>query len=197
MRPEDCLLNRRTFVRTLAAGSLAAVTLPRLGATGPNDRLALGFIGVGTMGRGHLGSFLGMADVQVVAVCDVVAERRDGAKEMVEKRYADQRGKDGYRGCETYRDFRELLGRKDVDAVVIATPDHWHALPAVHAARAGKHVYCEKPLTRTVGEGRRVVTEAARARVVFQTGSQQRSEFGGKFRTAVEAVRNGRVGALK
>ncbi|MFO0808855.1 MAG: Gfo/Idh/MocA family oxidoreductase [Gemmataceae bacterium] len=199
MRPDDTRPNRRTFVRTLAVGGLATVAMPRIGSAfdGPNDRLALGFIGVGTMGRGHLGSFLGMADVQVVAVCDVVAERRDAAKESVEKRYADQRAKGSYQGCATYGDFRELLARKDIDAVVIATPDHWHALPCVLAARAGKHIYCEKPLTRTIGEGRRVVAEVAKAKVVFQTGSQQRSEYGGKFRTAVELVRNGRIGKVK
>ena len=112
------------------------------------------------MGRGHLHTFLGMPDVQVVGVCDVVAERRESARDTVEKRYADQRDKAGYKGCVVYRDFRDLLARSDLDAVVIATPDHWHALPCVLAARAGKHVYCEKPLTRTIGEGRRVVAAA-------------------------------------
>jgi predicted dehydrogenase len=197
--PSDHLLNRRTFVRTLAVGGLAAVALPARGDTpaGPNDRLALGFIGVGTQNRGHLGAFLRMTDVQVLAVCDVVAERRDSAKQMAEKAYAEQRGKDGYKGITAHTDYRELLARTDIDAVVIATPDHWHALPCVHAARAGKHIYCEKPLTRTVGEGRRVVDEAAKAKIIFQTGSQQRSEFGGRFRTAVELVRNGRIGQVK
>jgi predicted dehydrogenase len=190
--------NRRIFVRTLAVGGLATVLLPaRLAkAAGPNDRLTLGFIGVGTQGRGHVGGFAGMTDVQVLAVCDVVAERRDAAKQSVERRYADQRGKDGYKGCVAYRDFRELLDRKDIDAVLIATPDHWHALPCVLAARAGKHIYCEKPLTRTIGEGRRVVETVAKHDVIFQTGSQQRSEFGGKFRQAVELVLNGRIGRV-
>ncbi|HEX4589630.1 MAG TPA: Gfo/Idh/MocA family oxidoreductase [Gemmataceae bacterium] len=199
MRPDASQLNRRNFLRTMAVGGLATVSLPRAGIArdGPNDRLALGFIGVGTMGRGHLGSFLGMADVQVTAVCDVVAERRDAAKDAVEKRYADQRAKSGYQGCAAYGDFRDLLARRDIDAVVIAMPDHWHAIPCVLAARAGKHIYCEKPLTRTISEGRRVVTEVARAKVVFQTGSQQRSEFAGKFRTAVDLIRNGRIGKVK
>jgi len=194
----DTRLNRRTFFRTLAVGGLAAVTLPArsANAAGPNDRLTLGFIGVGTMGRGHLGSFAGMPDVQVLAICDIVAERRDSAKQTVERRYADQRGKDRYKGCESYTDFRQLLDRKDIDAVVIATPDHWHALPCVLAARAGKHIYCEKPLTRTIAEGRRAVETAAKHNVTFQTGSQQRSEFGGKFRQAVELVLNGRIGRV-
>src|SRR5207249_12070596 len=166
-------------------------------AAGPNDRLTLGFIGVGTQGRGHVGSLAGMPDVQVLAVCDVVAERREAAKQSVERRYAEQRGKDDYKGCVAYRDFRELLDRKDIDAVLIATPDHWHALPCVLAARAGKHIYCEKPLTRTIGEGRRIVEEVRKAKVVFQTGSQQRSEFGGQFRRAAEIVRSGGIGKVK
>jgi predicted dehydrogenase len=122
-----------------------------------------------------------------------VAERRDAAKEAVEKQYADQRDKPEYKGVAAYRDFRELLDRKDIDAVLIATPDHWHALPCVLAARAGKHIYCEKPLTRTVAEGRRVVDAVAKAGVIFQTGSQQRSEYRGYFRQAVELVLNGRI----
>jgi predicted dehydrogenase len=139
------------------------VVLPSLGwgeGKGPNDRIQLGFIGVGTMGRGHLGGFLGYTDVQVVAVCDVVKERLESAKKMVEDRYAKSREKEKYNGCVALTDFRELIERKDIDAVVIATPDHWHALPAVYAARAGKDIYCEKPLTRTIAEGRRVVEEA-------------------------------------
>lgn len=199
MHPDDARPNRRTFVRTLAVGGLATVALPRTGSAhdGPNDRLTVGVIGVGTMGRGHLGALGGMTDVQVVAVSDVVAERRANAKASVEKRYAEQRDKPNFQGCTAYADFRELLARKDIDAVLIATPDHWHALPCVLAARAGKHIYCEKPLTRTVAEGRRVVEAVAKAKVTFQTGSQQRSEYGGKFRTAVELVRNGRIGTVK
>jgi predicted dehydrogenase len=149
------------------------------------------------MGRGHLSTFLGMPDVQVVGVCDVVNERREAAQQAVTKKYADQRGAGDFKCVTAYLDFRELLARTDLDAVVIATPDHWHALPCVQAARAGKHIYCEKPLTRTIGEGRRVVTEAARNKIVFQTGSQQRSEHGGVFRQAVELIRNGRIGQVK
>jgi predicted dehydrogenase len=146
-------MTRRTFVRTVAVGGAAAVAMPawaRGEPKGPNDRITLGFIGVGTMGRGHLGAFLGDADVQVVAVCDVVKERREDARKRVEDAYAKARDKENYKGCAAFNDFRELLERKDIDAVVIATPDHWHALPAVYAARAGKDIYCEKPLTRTI-----------------------------------------------
>jgi predicted dehydrogenase len=194
-------LSRRSFVRTLAAGaagwSLRGPAPAAPGPRGPNDRITLGFIGVGTMGRGHLGAFLHAADVQVVAVCDVVAERRDAARKAANDHYAARKGKGDYKGCDAVTDFRDLLARKDIDAVVIATPDHWHVIPCVLAARAGKDIYCEKPLTHAVAQGRRIAEEVARAGVVFQTGSQQRSEFDGRFRTAVELVRNGRIGKVK
>jgi predicted dehydrogenase len=162
----------------------------------PSERIALGFIGVGTMGRGHLGGFLGMPDVQVVAVCDVVRERRDSAQKMVQERYGKDK-KTEYKGCKSCIDFREILDRKDIDAVVIATPDHWHTIPCILAARAKKDIYCEKPLTHDIAEGRRLVNEIAKSSVIFQTGSQQRSEFSGYFRKAVEYVRNGRIGKIE
>jgi len=194
--------SRRSFVKAAAAaGCLGPLILSgsRLarGASGPNGRINLGFIGVGTMGRGHVGRFLGMADVQVVAISDVVAERANASKEQVEQKYAEATKSGAFKGCSTYNDFRELLARKDIDAVVIATPDHWHAVGCVAAAQAKKDIYCEKPLTHRIAQGRKIV-EAVRANnIVFQTGSQQRSEFGGKFRTAVEYVRNGRIGKVK
>ena len=116
----------------------------------------------GTMGRGHLGGFLGRKGVEVVAVCDVVKERLDSAAGMVAKRAADKSKSGTPAPCKAYTDFRELLAHKGLDGVVIATPDHWHAIPCVLAARAGKHIYCEKPLTHNVAEGRRIVDEAAR-----------------------------------
>lgn len=188
--------------REVLLGSAGLLALPWIayGQDKPaaaNDRITLGFIGVGTMGRGHLGAFLGRPDVQVVAVCDVVEARTQDAKSRVEKAYAERTKKGEYKGCEAYGDFRKLLDRKDIDAVVIGTPDHWHAIPCVLAARAGKHIYCEKPLTHNVAEGRWLVNEVKKAGVIFQTGSQQRSEFGGRFRMAVELVRNGRIGKVK
>jgi predicted dehydrogenase len=187
-------LTRRRF---LAATAAAPLVFSRSSAFAATDKITLGFIGVGTMGRGHLGGFLGRKDVEVVAVCDVVKERLDHAKQMVEKRYADRIKSGDYKGVKAYTDFRELLTHPDLNAVVIATPDHWHAIPCFLAARAGKHIYCEKPLTHTIAEGRRIVDEVAKAKVVFQTGSQQRSEFGGYFRKAVEYVWNGRIGQVK
>src|SRR6185436_305557 len=157
----------------------------------------LGFIGIGVMGRGHLGAFLGNRGVQVVAVCDVHRGRLNDAVERVHRAYAQERTAGTYRGCAGYGDFRELLGRQDIDAVVIATPDHWHAIPAILAARARKDIYCEKPLSLTIAESRAMVRAARENDIVFQTGSQQRTEFNGNFRKAVEYIRNGRIGQVR
>ena len=188
------MLSRRKF---LATAAVAPVVLSRSSAVAANERLTLGFIGVGTMGHSHLGGFLGRPGVEVVAVCDVVKERLDRATKTVETKYAERTKSGTYAGCKAYPDFRDLLNHKGLDAVVIATPDHWHAIPAVLAARAGKHIYCEKPLTQNLADGRWLVTEVAKGKVIFQTGSQQRSEFGGHFRKAVEYVWNGRIGKVK
>jgi len=165
--------------------------------TNANDRLQLGFIGVGTMGRGHLGSFLGMKDVQVVAVSDVVDARLENAKAMVEKKYSDPDSKKDFKGLKLYNDFRALIEDKNIDAVVISTPDHWHALLCVMAAKQKKHIYCEKPLTHSISEGRTIVNEVNKAGIVFQTGSQQRCEFGGQFRQATQLIRAGRIGKVQ
>ncbi len=191
------MLTRRSLLQTAAVASLTPLLGSRVAWAAPSDRLTLGFIGVGTMGRGHLSRMLGRADVEVVAVCDVVKERIDSATEMVKKAYADRTKSGNVEGPRTFTDFRELLAIKELDAVLIATPDHWHAIPCIQAAAAGKHIYCEKPLTHNVAEGRRIVEAVDAAKVVFQTGSQQRSEFGGFFRQAVEAVWNGRIGQVK
>jgi predicted dehydrogenase len=187
-------MTRRKF---LAATAAAPLVYSRSSAFAASDKITLGFIGVGTMGRGHLDGFLGRKEVEVVAVCDVVKERLDNAKEKVEKRYAERIKSGDYKGVKAYTDFRDLLKHSGLDAVVIATPDHWHTITSVLAARAGKHIYCEKPLTHNVAEGRLLVDEVKKAKIIFQTGSQQRSEFGGHFRKAVEYVWNGRIGTLK
>ena len=173
------------------------IRLQERAGQGPNNRINLGFIGIGMMGRGHLGGFLGNPNVQVVAVCDVHRGRREDAVERVHRAYAAQRKAGTYAGCTAFTDFRELLARRDIDAVVIATPDHWHAIPSILAARAHKDIYCEKPLSLTIAEGRAMVTAARENNIVFQTGSQQRTEFGGNFRKAVEFVRSGRIGPVR
>ena len=162
-----------------------------------SERIAVGMIGIGAMGRSHLDRLLGFDDVQVVAVCDVEKTRRETARAQVEKRYA-ARQKDGvFKGCDAYTDFRQLIARKDIDAVVVATPDHLHVIIALAAARAGKDIYCEKPLTQNIREGRLLVDAVKKHRIIFQTGSQQRSEFNDRFRKAVEFIWNGRIGRLK
>jgi len=152
---------------------------------------------MGMMNRGHLGGFLNMPDVQVVALCDVHKIRLDDSVERVHKAYAKERDSGAYKGCAALGDFRELIARRDMDAVCIATPDHWHAIPAILAARAKKDVYCEKPLSLTIAESRAMVKAARENNIVFQTGSQQRTEFNGYFRKAVEYVRSGRIGKVK
>jgi predicted dehydrogenase len=146
------------------------------------------------MGGAHLDAFLGDIEVQVVAVCDVDTEKRESARTRVEEHYADEREAGTFKGCAEYNEFEELLARDDIDAVLIATPDHWHAIIAIAAARAGKDIYCEKPLSLTVREARAMVDGARRYGRVFQTGSQQRSSA--DFRKACELVRSGRIGKL-
>jgi len=168
------------------------------GHTAPSNRIALGFIGVGKQGRGsHVNAFRGDAKVHIVALCDVESGRLNEAKGMVESAYARRTDTGTYAGCGTTDDYHALLARDDIDAVCIATPDHMHARPCIEAAKNGKDIYCEKPLTRTVEEGRAVVDAVRRYGRIFQTGSQQRSEYGGMFRRAAELVRAGAVGELR
>ena len=141
-------VSRRSFLKAAAASAaVPAVLVRQAGAVHASDKIAVGMIGVGTQGRGHLGALLGNAGVEVVAISDVVKERRDSAVEMADKKYADRVKAGTFAGTKAYPDFRDLLKHPGLDAVVIATPDHWHAIPCVLAARAGKHIYCEKPLT--------------------------------------------------
>ncbi len=191
-------LTRRGFLKDAVSVLALPAFVPAsaLGAAGvppPSGRITLGLIGVGGMGGNHLKSFLGRTDVHVLAVCDVDARKRTAAKEFVEERYAERHVKD-YRGCEAYNDFRDLVERPDIDAVVVSTPDHWHVLNCIAAVKAGKDVYCEKPMSLTIREAREMVNVVRRHSRVFQTGSQQRSSSG--FRTACEWVRNGRIGRL-
>ncbi len=191
-------LTRRQFLKTATAATAAApFLLPAniwSAEKSPNDRIVMGFIGVGTQGRGLLGGFLRSKETQVVAVCDVDTTRRDNSKKTIEDYYAKQANSE-YKGCATYVDFRELIARKDIDAVCIATPDHWHAIPVVMAADAGKDIYCEKPLSLTIYEARAMVNAVRKNNRVFQTGSMQRSSQ--EFLKACELVRNGRIGDIK
>lgn len=160
-------------------------------AVSPNDRIQLGFIGMGTQNRGLMSGFLRTPQTQTVAVCDVDRTRRLAAQTVAKDHFAKQGGGGG---CEAYEDFRELLARRDVDAVVIATPDHWHALISIAAARAGKDIYCEKPLCQSIHEARAMVKAVRKHKRIFQTGSMQRSSK--EFRVACELVRNGVIGRI-
>ncbi len=198
MLPSPRVSRRRLLSQSAALALFGPSLAPGvLRGAAASERITLGFIGVGIQSRGHLRRFAGTPDVQVVAICDVEPTRRIDAQQTVDEAYSKQTDKGSYRGCAAYNDFRELLARDDIDAVVIGTPDHWHAIPAITAARRGKDIYCEKPLSLTIAEGRAMVSAARERNVVFQTGSQQRSEFGGKFRHAVELIRNGHIGDVK
>jgi predicted dehydrogenase len=190
-------VSRRRFLKASSVAAAAPFILPShvwSAETQPNDRITIGHIGMGTQNRGLMGGFLGRGDCQVVAVCDVVPERRDAAQKTANDRYAKDRESGTYKGCEVYADYRELIGRKDIDAVVIATPDHWHALISIAAADAGKDIYCEKPLCQSIHEARAMVNAVRRNQRVFQTGSMQRSSR--EFRIACELVRNGVLGKV-
>jgi len=200
MKQSDSI-NRRNFLKKSMLGSgaalLASSALPSLLSAGvsANNKINFGCIGVGRMGRGDLADLLPFDEIQVVAVCDLDNWRLGNAKAQVESHYAGQ-NKDGkFSGCSAYRDYRELLERKDIDAVMIVTPDHWHALPAIEAARAGKDIFLQKPLTLTIPEGRILSDTVRQYGRILQVGSQQRSDA--RFRFAVELVRNGYIGELK
>ncbi|MFN0137980.1 MAG: Gfo/Idh/MocA family protein [Phycisphaerae bacterium] len=194
------LPNRRQFLRRAAALTAAPLFIPAaaLGTTrrtAASSRIGVAVIGIKKMGSGHVDTLLGFPDVQIIAVCDVDKRARDAMARKCDEYYARERGDDGYRAVLSINEYESLLARSDVDAVVIATPDHWHAIIAVHACRAGKDVYCEKPLSLTVRDGRRMVDAARRYGRVFQIGTQQRSAP--EFRHAVELVRNGYIGKLQ
>ena len=189
-------LDRRQFLKRatgITAGAMAfpyivpSAALGRAGSVAPSNRIAMGAIGVGGMGTGDMRGFLGKKEIQVVAVCDVDKSKRNNAKKIVDDRYKTS-------DCATYLDFRELIGRGDLDAVTLAMPDHWHSIPAIAAARAGLDVHAQKPFARTIREGRAMCEAVKRYGTVWQTGSQQRS--GSNFHRACELVRNGRIGKV-
>jgi len=208
-------ITRRRFLHQTTTALGAAIAAPaivpasalgRAGARAPSERITMGFIGVGGQGGGHLlggawtyvaGGYAGRKEVQVLAVCDVWRDRRENACKKVNDHYAEAYGKGNYKSCEPYTDFRHVLDRADIDAVLIATPAHWHATMAAMAAAAGKDVYCEKPSAVTIRESQAMLAAVRRYGRVYQAGTQQRSEYDGKFRRACEFVRSGRIGKLQ
>ena len=182
-------MNRRRFLTTSAAGLGTPLILParilgKDGAVAPNSKVRLACIGVGGMGTGNMQSFLNDERVQVVAVCDVDATHREAARNTA-----------GLKEADAYGDFREVLARKDVDAVMNATPDHWHACIATAAAAAGKDLYTEKPLAGGIADGRAVCDAVKTHQRVLQCGTWRRSVM--KTRLACEWVRNGYIGEVK
>jgi hypothetical protein len=189
-------INRRKFIKNSIGSALSMVAIPTIvpshviagtRETSPSNKIVMGAIGVGQMGTGHIRSFMGYDDVQMMAVCDVRKEHRERAKQLANEKY-------GNKDCKTYNDFRELLSRDDIDAVFIATPDHWHALIGIEAARQHKDMYYEKPLSRYFNESKAIREAVKRYGVIFQQGTQQRSDW--RFRFATELVRNEKIGKL-
>ncbi len=197
-------MNRRTFL-SLAPAIIPGSALGLNGAVAPSNRIALAVIGAGNQGSNDFKAFLRDERVQITAVADLNRQSpgywdggiagREPARSWIEWHYARQKRSGTYKGCDVYEDFREVLNRKDIDAVTIAVPDHWHALAATAAARAGKDIYGQKPLALTIAEGRAISDAVKKYNRVFQCGSQQRSDV--RFRKACEIVRNGRIGKLQ
>lgn len=210
---------RRRFVKSVASAATATCGLPTvipcsvLGAHAPSNRIHIAVIGIGTQSRALLPAFLKQNDVQVVAVCDVNTRSlgygyrtgggfkagkllggRQIGQELVNAYYAEKKEIANHQGCAAFSDFRDVLQRDDVDAVVLAVPDHWHATMTVMAARAGKDIYCEKPLSLTVRDGQQMVEAVRQHQRVFQTGSMYRSRPFSRF--ACELIRNGRIGKV-
>ncbi len=201
-------ISRRRFIATVGTVLAAPHIVPNsiFGKNAPSNRINVAVIGTGNQGTQDLKAFLAEDDVQVVAVCDVNRTSngyknekqflgREPARQMVEEFYAGRNKTGTYRGCDACVDFREIISRRDIDAVAIVVPDHWHALMTIMAAQAGKDIYCEKPLSLTVADGRAMVEAVRRHGVILQTGSHERSLHRTRF--ACELVRNGRIGQLK
>ena len=181
-------VSRRAFLTAGAGfGLFNIVPSSVLGADAPSGKVTMALIGAGGMGNGNMRSFLAFPDTRFLAVCDVNRTKRERAKEMVDNCY-------GNRDCTMYRDFRDVCMRDDIDAVIVATPDHWHAVIGIYAANCGKDIYGEKPFSHDLREGRALVRAVERNGRVWQTGSWQRSR--GEMQRAVELVKNGRIGKI-
>jgi predicted dehydrogenase len=186
---------RTAVASSVVAGFPAIVPSSVFGQTAPSNQITVGAIGTGRISRAHdLPNLWKHPQARIIAACDVDAKRVADAKTLINGYYTKQAGKP-YDGVTTYVDYRELLANRDIDAVVISTPDHWHTIPAIAAVQAGKDVYLQKPASLTIAEGRQLSDAVHRSGRIFQIGSQQRSTI--QFRVAAELVRNGRIGRLK
>jgi predicted dehydrogenase len=189
-------VNRRAFLKTAGAAAAISTILPKnvraqsataAAKTPANDRINVGVIGMGWQGPGNTKSFLASNDCQVVAACDIDSDHLAAAKKMVDDHY-------GSSDCKTYHDYRELLARPDIDAVMIAVPDHWHEIVATEAARHKKDIYAEKPLAHTIAEQQSIVRAVEASNIIWQMGSWQRSVP--NFHKGAEIVRNGLIGTV-
>ncbi len=194
-------MKRRNFINKTALGTAAAVGFPSivpasvLGKDAPSNKINIGQIGCGRIARGHdIPDTIGYDDARYIAVCDLDSKRTKDAKVMVDSFYKEKTGKDKYMDTKMYDDYREMLLNKDIDAVVISTPDHWHSQPAMEAALAGKDIYLQKPTSLTVKEGQQLQAAVQEKKVILQVGTQQRAMP--QFRVAAELVRNGRIGKV-
>jgi predicted dehydrogenase len=190
------MLTRRSFLKNTTQLAASTIAVPYLvpssalgkdGSTAPSERLTMGAIGIGGQGMHNLRSFLTCDDLRILAVCDVDTKHRANAKNTVDSAY-------GNKDCSAYNDFCEILVRDDIDTVLIATPDHWHAILSIEAAKAGKDIYCEKPISLTIAEGRAVADTVKRYGTVYQSGTQRRSNA--CFRFGVEVAQSGMLGRL-
>ena len=199
---------RRRFLKTAAAGVAAPWVVPGsvFGQTAPSKRVNVGVIGAGNQSRVDVPQLMRLPDVQVLAVCDVNRGShgyarpehflgREPVRQKINEFYAKQKASGKYKGCDAYHDMRELLARADIDAVMLTLPDHWHALAVVMASKAGKDMYCQKPLSLTVNDGQEMIKAVRKHKRILQTGSQYRSQS--RVRHFCELVRNGRVGDVK
>tara|TARA_R110002049_G_scaffold211595_4_gene382559 strand:+ start:5199 stop:6521 length:1323 start_codon:yes stop_codon:yes gene_type:complete len=193
------LVSRRKFIinTSLAFGAISIIPRHVMGQgfTPPSDKINLGVIGLGKQGNILSNKFLSNTQAQIVAGSDVWITKREFFKNNIESLYAKNRNVNNYKGVSAYLDYQELLDRKDIDAVMVATPDHWHAIQSIDAMNAGKDIYCEKPLTNTIADGRAIVDAVKKTKRIFQTGSMQRSWE--RFEKANQIVNSGRIGEVK
>ncbi|MEN8225570.1 MAG: Gfo/Idh/MocA family oxidoreductase, partial [Bacteroidota bacterium] len=198
-------MNRRKFIKRSALASAGMIVIPTIlpssvfGKFSPNDHINIAQIGFGRIAKTHdLPQTIKHDGVRVVAVADVDLKRADEGKQWIDKWYAENTGSENYVNAKVYQDYREMLMDPDIDAVIISTPDHWHAQPAIEAALAGKDVYLQKPASLTIQEGRQMSDTFSRTGQILQMGSQQRSlNPWPQFHRACELVRNGRIGDIR
>ena len=194
-------MKRREFIGKTTLGTAAMIGFPSivpasvLGKNAPSNKINIGQIGCGRIARQHdLIDTMAFNNANVMAVCDVDTNRMKDGKLLVDQFYQKKKEKANYKGTKMYEDYRKMLMNKDIDAVLISTPDHWHSQPAIEAAMAGKDIYLQKPTSLTVKEGRQLVNAVQKNKVILQVGTQQRAMP--QFRIAAELVRNGRIGKL-